>query len=169
MNSPQLPQGGPHLASLLADAARHAMDMLGGPKPPTAATEPAPTERAAAQPGDAIAIPLPILQIATSIATNAWRAQQKMIDPATRQTRDEMKRVARHVDANLDALRQLGLEIDDPEGRPYDTGMALKVVSFEPVAGLSREEITETLRPSIRLQGRVLQIGEVVVGTPLQP
>jgi hypothetical protein len=46
--------------------------------------------------------------------------------------------------------------------------MALKVISFEQTPGLSREEIKETIKPSIIWQGRLLQTGEVIVGTPVQ-
>jgi hypothetical protein len=44
--------------------------------------------------------------------------------------------------------------------------MALNVVSFEPTSGLTSEEIKETIKPSVALHGRLIQMGEVIVGTP---
>jgi hypothetical protein len=106
------------------------------------------------------------LKALASIATNAWRAQNKMVDSDTGEAKEEMKRVYRHIEAIFESLSQIGVETIDPVGRVYDSGMALKVVTFEPTPGLSSEEIKETIKPSVAWQGRLIQIGEVIVGTP---
>lgn len=103
---------------------------------------------------------------AAAVATNAWRAKMKMIDPNTGEAREEMKRVYRHIEAIFDALKQAGVETIDPTGKAYNSGMALKVVSVEKTLGISKEQIKETVRPSVTLQGRLIQMGEVIVGTP---
>jgi hypothetical protein len=100
------------------------------------------------------------------IATNAWRAKNKMVDSETGEAKEEMKSVYRHIEAIFESLKQIGVETIDPVGLAYDSGMALKVVSFEPTPGLSNEEIKETIKPSVAWQGRLIQIGEVIVGTP---
>ena len=109
------------------------------------------------------------LKTAANIATNAWRARVKMVDADTNEPTEPMKRVYRHVEAIFEALKQMGVEYIDPVGRPYDSGMALKVVTFEPTPGLSKEEIKETVKPSVIWQGRLIQMGEVIVGTPPRP
>ena len=106
------------------------------------------------------------LKTAANIATNTWRAIARMVDPDTGEARDEMKRVYRHIEAISGALKEMGVEIIDPTGRPYDLGMALKVISFEQTPGLAAEEIKETIKPSVVWQGRLIQMGEVIVGTP---
>lgn len=106
------------------------------------------------------------LKAFANIATSAWRAKNKMVDPDTGETKEEMKRVYRHIEAIFESLSQIGVETIDPVGRMYDSGMALKVVTFEPTPGLSSEEIKETIKPSVAWQGRLIQIGEVIVGTP---
>lgn len=104
-----------------------------------------------------------------SIATQAWHAKNKMVDPETGEARDEMRRVYRHIENILDALKLIHVDIIDPIGRAYDSGMALKVISFEETPGFSKEEIKETLRPTIMLQERIMiQMGEVIVGTPVK-
>ncbi len=100
------------------------------------------------------------------IATNTWRAKTKMVDSDTGEAKEEMKSVYRHIEAIFESLKQIGVEMIDPVGRAYDSGMALKVLSFEPTPGLSNEEIKETIKPSVAWQGRLIQIGEVIVGTP---
>ena len=89
-----------------------------------------------------------------------------MVDPDTGEAKEEMKRVYRHIEAIFDALKEIGFETIDPTGRPYDSGMALKVISFEQTPGLAEEEIKETIKPSVVWQGRLIQMGEVIVGTP---
>jgi hypothetical protein len=107
-----------------------------------------------------------VLKAFATIATNAWRAKTKMVNPDTGEAKEEMKRVYRHIEAIFESLSQIGVETIDPVGRVYDSGMALRVVSFEPTPGLSNEEIKETIKPSVVWQGRLIQMGEVVVGTP---
>lgn len=111
-------------------------------------------------------VPVAVVKAFAVIATNAWRVKTKMVNPDTGETKEEMKRVYRHIEAIFEALKLIGVDTIDPVGCAYDTGLALKVVSFEPTPGLSNEEITETIKPSIIWGGRLIQIGEVIVGTP---
>jgi hypothetical protein len=107
------------------------------------------------------------LQTAAGIATNAWRLRARLLDTDRQEPRDETsRRLLRHVDAIVEGLKQFWLEIEDPTGQPYDSGLALKVVSFEPTAALTEETIIETVRPAIRWQGQLVQVGEVIVGIP---
>jgi len=108
----------------------------------------------------------PLLNSLAQIATNAWRARIKMVDSCTGEAKEEMKRVYRHIEAIFDALEQIELDTIDPTGQKYDSGMALKVVSFERTPGLSKEEIKETIKPSVKWRGQLIQRGEVIVGTP---
>ena len=111
-------------------------------------------------------VPSSIIKAFATIATNAWRAKIKMVDSGTGETKEEMKRVYRHIEAIVEALKQIDVKTIDPVGLAYDSGMALKVVTFESTPGLSSEEIKETIRPSVAWQGQLIQIGEVIVGTP---
>ena len=77
-----------------------------------------------------------------------------------------MKKLYRHIEAIDDALVQAGVQTIDIAGRTYDTGMALKVVCFEETPGLLKEAIKETIKPSVKWHGSLIQTGEVIVGTP---
>lgn len=114
-------------------------------------------------------LPNSVIQAFSTIATNAWRLRNKMIDVESGEPKDEMRRVCRHVEAILDALSHIGVEVKDMKDRAYDTGMALKVITFEKTPGLTREKIVETIRPTVTFQGSLIQIGEVIVGTPEAP
>ena len=103
------------------------------------------------------------------LATNVWRARSKIIDPGTGQPRDEMRRVHRHVEGALEAFSQMGVRLNDWLNEPYDAGLPVKVLSFQPTPGLTRDTIVEVVRPAVFWEDRLLQSGEVVVGVPEHP
>jgi molecular chaperone GrpE (heat shock protein) len=107
-----------------------------------------------------------LLMMLAAIATNAWRARGKMVDSASGEPREDSKRFYRHVEGIFDSLTQYGIRTDDPVGRSFDSGMALKVVSFEPTPGCTRDEIKETIKPSVAWNGQLIQMAEVIVATP---
>jgi len=106
------------------------------------------------------------LKTAAKCATHAWRAERRIVDPDTGEPRDDTKLLHRDIAIIRKAMEQLGIETIDPVGKVYDPGMALRVVSFEPTAGFAREEIKETIKPTLLWHGKLLQVGEVIVGTP---
>jgi hypothetical protein len=109
-----------------------------------------------------------LMHALTKIATDAWRAKKKMVDPDSGEPRDEFKRVYRHIDSIFDALTEAEIQIYDPAGSNYDSGMALRVVSFEEMPGINRETVKETVKPAITWRGKTVQAGEVIVGTPME-
>jgi hypothetical protein len=117
-------------------------------------------------PATAAPAPGPAPDQIAAIATHVWRAKNKLIDPASGQPREETRRTYRHIESTLDALAQMGVVIRDHLNEPYDPGLPVNVLTFQPMPGLSRDTIVEVLRPTIIWQERVLQIGEVIVGTP---
>jgi hypothetical protein len=44
--------------------------------------------------------------------------------------------------------------------------VGLRIAAFEPSPGLTRNRVIETLKPSVYHLDRMLQMGEVIVGTP---
>jgi hypothetical protein len=100
------------------------------------------------------------------LATQVWRAMGKTVDPATGEPREEMRRVHRHIEGALDVLKQMGLTINDWVNQPYDAGLPVKVLTFQPAPGIERDTIIETVRPTVMWKNRLVQLGEVVVGTP---
>ena len=100
------------------------------------------------------------------IGTGLWRLRQKLVKPGTTQPLDEMRRPYRHLESVWDALAQAGVEIQDHTDKPFDSGMSLKVVSFQPTPGLGRERVIETIKPTIYFKGKSIQMGEVIVGIP---
>jgi len=80
--------------------------------------------------------------------------------------REEMKRVYRHVEAALENLREMGIEVKDHTGEAFDYGQSLKVITTQPIQGITRETVIETIKPTIYFQEHLIQTGEVVIATP---
>jgi hypothetical protein len=131
------------------------------------ATPPAPAEPAPA-PAPAPAIPEELSTVVCSLATQVWRTKSKMIDPATGEPREDLKRIYRHVQGSIDALTQMDVTLNDWLNQPYDSGLPLKVLTFQPMPGMERDTIIEVLRPNVVWKGHLLQLGEVIVGVPEQ-
>lgn len=100
------------------------------------------------------------------VATGLWRLRQRMIDPLTKQPKDEMRRAYRHVESLWDTLGEFGVEIQDHGGEAFDSGMALVVLSYEQDPAVTREVVKETVKPTIYLRERCIQRGEVIVASP---
>lgn len=100
------------------------------------------------------------------LATNAWRAKTKMIDGHSKEVREELKGVHRHIEAIWRNLNELELEIKDHTGDPYDEGQPMKVIASEPTVGITKAVVKETLLPTIYFKFQIVQHGEIVVAAP---
>ncbi|MFC5750687.1 hypothetical protein [Actinomadura rugatobispora] len=98
------------------------------------------------------------------VATSLWRLRTRVdrMDDAPRA-------VVRHLETAWDALTDAGVEIKDHTGEPFDVGLAMSVVAYQPTPGLHREQIIETVRPGVYLGDHSIQMAEVIVGTPDPP
>lgn len=113
----------------------------------------------------------PLGTLLADLGTNVWRLQQKMLEPGTDRPLTEMRRVYRHVEAMWAALKQQGIEIQDPVGHVVPDGgvYGLKVLACQPTPGIAREKVLETVKPAIRYKEQVIQMGEVILAVPEKP
>lgn len=98
--------------------------------------------------------------------TGLWRLRQNMLRPGSDQPHEEMRRPFRHLQSVLDVLAAEGVTIQDHTDSLFDSGMSLQVIAFQPTPGIERERVAETIKPTIYLDGRMIQMGEVIVATP---
>lgn len=99
------------------------------------------------------------------VANNVWKLRGKMLDEDGN-PKDHFDRVYRFVEALDDSLKEIDVSIKSHDGEAYDTGMAVNVVAWEKREGATREEIVETIKPTIRLGDRLLQWADVIAVTP---
>ena len=105
-----------------------------------------------------------LLDMAVDVGTLVWRLQRRL--SGLGQLPKELNRVSRDLESTWDALAQRGVEIEDHTGQDYVSGMALRVITSQPVTSLSKKQIIETLKPTIHYKDRIIQMGEVIVGLP---
>lgn len=105
-----------------------------------------------------------LLDLAADVGTLVWRIQQRLA--ATEELPKPLRKLSRDVERTWDALTQGGIEIKDHTGGDYEGGMALRVITSQPVSGLARRQIIETLKPTIYYRDRIIQMGEVIIGIP---
>ena len=92
-----------------------------------------------------------------------------MVDPKTGAPREETRRLYRHIEGALEALTGMGVRLSDWIDQPYDAGLPVKVLSFQPTPEVTRDTVIEAVRPAVFWQDRLLQVGEVIVGIPQTP
>jgi hypothetical protein len=107
-----------------------------------------------------------VLKGMADIATNVWKAKAKMLDGASGEVRDEMKRVYRHIESVLESLHEMGIELKDHTGDAFDYGLPLRVITTQRTQDITREKVIETIKPTIYWHHQIIQMGEVVIATP---
>jgi hypothetical protein len=113
----------------------------------------------------------PFVKAVLAVATNAWRIRTKLLDSISGELREDLakedfRKVNRYADAILEALTNIGLEVKDRTGETFDYGMPEKVIAAQPQEGLNREQVIETIRPSVYWGNQIVQHGEVIIATP---
>jgi hypothetical protein len=98
-------------------------------------------------------------------ATNLWSALGSL-DKAEGRPPREVRRAGRYLRNVRDTLADAGLVIRDHTGEAFHPGRSLEVLAYVDEAGLERETVLETVRPSITLGDRRIQMGQVIVGCP---
>lgn len=104
----------------------------------------------------------------SELATIAFRLSVRIHEPRTGSIQADMKGIGRQVEALRDLLASAGLEIVDHTNQttPSTGAFQQRVLALERVAGLTCETVIETVKPTVRYQGRLLQVGEVILGAP---
>jgi hypothetical protein len=110
-----------------------------------------------------------MIDLLKKLATELFRVRKRMLKAGTAEPLEEMRRPWRHVDAMWDLIHQAEFEVQDHDGKRFEAGLELTVIAFQPTAGLQKETVIETIRPSIYHKGQLVQRGEVVVGQPEAP
>ena len=111
---------------------------------------------------------LAAVDVLTDLCTGLWRLRRRMIDPETGRPLEEMRKPFRHLESVWDTLADAGVDIRDHTDEPVPEygSIGLSVLAYQPTPGLARERVVETVKPSIYVGGRLVQMGQVIVGTP---
>ncbi len=102
----------------------------------------------------------------SDVVTGLWRVRQKLSPLEGAEASGETRSLARAIASTWDALKQGGVEIAEHTGEFITGGERLHVLTFQPTPGLDRERVIETIKPTVYYRGRMIQAGQVIVGTP---
>lgn len=106
-------------------------------------------------------------RLLANLSTGIWRLHERMnADSADDTPEKSLRRINRHVDSLWQTLQESQVEIIDHTNTIFDSGLSLRVIAFQPVDGINQEIVIETIKPTIYFEGRIIQMGEVIVGTP---
>jgi len=107
-----------------------------------------------------------LVGLIADITTGIWRMKNKFSAAKFDDMSDELKKAYRHVESTWDAISSANVEVRDQTNEKYVAGMALKVIAFQPSSSVHIEMISETIKPSIFYNDKLIQMGEVIVKTP---
>ncbi|MFC8074018.1 hypothetical protein ACFUN8_00590 [Streptomyces sp. NPDC057307] len=101
-------------------------------------------------------------------ATNLWRAQRRLSRQGEEAT-TRSRQTGRYLRSCREALDDAGLLVQEHEGDAFHAGRSLEALAFEDDPSLTADTVRETIRPTIYLHGRRIQMGQVIVGCPPKP
>jgi len=108
-----------------------------------------------------------LLHVLADVTTGIWRMRRKMAGIGGDVSK-ELRATMRHLESTWDVLAGAGIEVGDPAGEKYVNGMALRVIAFQPTEGVQIESIAETIKPTVLYKKNLIQMGEVIVATPVE-
>jgi hypothetical protein len=102
------------------------------------------------------------------LATEVWRLGRRLERVSASQADGEQFRpLVESLVRIEDVFSEHRIRTIDHDGQPYDTGLQVEVLHAREGAGTTAV-ILETVRPTVTLDGKVLQQGQVVIG-PMHP
>ncbi|GAA4703004.1 hypothetical protein APR04_000455 [Promicromonospora umidemergens] len=141
-------------------------DTVAGPAHAATLPVAAPGPTAPAPPAPLVPDDLPD-DVMAGLVTEIWRARNRVDGPGAEEDPPRAVRwVNRHLGAAADRLADAGIEVEGHDGLRFDVGMDLHVLAYQDDPDVVEETVVETIRPSVRRAGRVIQMGEVIVAVP---
>jgi len=109
------------------------------------------------------------MDFVSSLAIEIWRIGKRVQKGKEDMAKGELPGFASIVDQMQrikDVFKKQEIEICEHTGAAYNDGLSLKVLHVEEVDGLpeGKMQIIETIKPSVYLKGRIIFLGEVIVG-----
>ena len=99
-----------------------------------------------------------------------WRAEGLVMDPETGEVKEtlttELKRLGSALERMKETLAELGINAIDRTGEAFNPGLPDQVITEEPKVGISTEQITRTIKPTIIWQQTMVQRGEIEIAVP---
>ncbi len=98
-------------------------------------------------------------------ATNLWRAQRRLTRDGEKPTTKD-RQTGRYLTTCREMLASSGVVIQEHDGDAFNPGRSIEVLTYEEDPSLPGEVVRETVRPTIYLNDRRIQVGQVIVAGP---
>lgn len=105
-----------------------------------------------------------MIRLLKEIGTGLWRIRNRLSGEANPSM--EIRGALRFLETTWDALAQYGLEIHDHTDEIVTGGESFRVIATESSECVVRNQVIETIKPTLFFNGTMIQLGEVIVGTP---
>ena len=109
-------------------------------------------------------------------ATSLWYLKVKFFkrtwdDDSASDDDPRVRRALGRISKGIDALKALGIEVEDRTNKRYPPGGAylMRPIELTPTEGITYERVTDTVTPIVYFQGKLAQAGEVFVAVPIVP
>ncbi len=105
----------------------------------------------------------------SSLAIEIWRLEKRFEKVKSDMVKNEnsgISSVGDQIQRIKDVFKKQEVEVCEHTGTIYNDGLSLKVLHIEEIDGLpeGKMQIIETIKPSVYLKGKVIFLGEVIVG-----
>jgi hypothetical protein len=105
-----------------------------------------------------------LLSLIAELATGLWRIRNRI--SSLPDNDESIRRLKRVMKAVWEAMEANGVKIQEHTGEDYREGMALEVLTIETNPSLTQAKVIETIKPSVFVNGRLVQWAVVIVGKP---
>lgn len=104
------------------------------------------------------------------LAIEVWRLQERVKKLSAAMGKEDAASVFA-AEKIRDIFSQVGMEIRDLTGQPYNEGMSLDVLTRDYPVGENPQHkiIQETITPAIYLDGKLEKISQVIIGKAVDP
>jgi len=104
------------------------------------------------------------MDFVSSLAIEIWRLEKRF--EKAKGEKSGIASIGDQIQRIKDIFKKQEIEICEHTGTAYNDGLSLKVLHIEEIDGLpeGKMQIIETIKPSVYLKGKVIFLGEVIVG-----
>ena len=107
-----------------------------------------------------------LLKLVSEMSNGIWRANNKLKSSYHDKDNNDIRLSIKHLESVITILEKAGFEIKDHNGELFDIGMALNVLTFQPMPDIEKDTIIETIKPTIYYNDAIIQRGQVIVAKP---
>ena len=104
-------------------------------------------------------------------ATSLWKIKAKIAEVlGSENSSSDLKELAKKIEMFMrpfdTALKESSVETLDRSGQRFDYGFPEKVITSIETEGIEYETVLETHKPTIVIDNAIVQLGEIIIGTP---